>query len=1042
MAASPILVKEAFGVKVPRPRVLQYSPPLPFERDKAVSFDTSFSPVGIMADLASIPPAYGHKNLLKAWEHGEHARQQHSPRPGLPAVPSTHAPLKPIRRLDFGADRRRIGLLQVRVPSSSESSGYPAKRPFSPPMHLKHLFVMPHYSPELRAGDAPPSPRLYLPPPTPPQYGVPVSKRKHASQRMAIPHEGGSVGTTGMASAPLLTAHYTGNYTLSSSPSLPMLLPSGPRNAPSGNAASPPPPQVSSPYGGPELPRAAWSTGAVASTGRKLTPSSSLPALPQIHPRAHADPTQIRQDASSALGRPKLGKAREEATMMATEATAMTEADLAAISPRSRGDLAAIRLQAVRRGQVARRRAAVGTRATQQHLAAAAEKYDPNMGRLPNMGRPALWEARDSHSVDETSARHLAAIKLQAARRGHAQRCKLHAARPALHDAPVAAHASARHGAPTASVSVNVSVNPIGWVREMVAPFAWVVSDARIGRLEHMAAGGGLTVEERVELLEAARTMQAIQRNERTQAREHRHQPLGVPTAAHDGALLPDRRAKGGAHHGASKGAQHGAMKGRREVRRAVVGEPPLGAATGATTAEAAAAPKRAKGAKDDVAAAVAQDGAHEARVSKGAPKTAPKAASGAAPSAATAASRGAPKTAPRGASAATAKAAAMGAVLGADVSNEFASSLGRHFYAVSVDAVVAHAVHEVLDSVVSLGIDEHASAVAGAALAPSVAKPASKAAPKTAPSAAPSAAKPASHAAPKTAPRAAPSAAPSATPSAVPSAVPSAAPSAAKSEVEVAVEASAKAEQEAAEKATIAIQARVRSSFVANGYRNELKARRAAATIMQASYRGHTGRSAAAKQLRVEAHAAALMQALMRGRAERKSRAVQLCSQQAIAQGAAVAAAAVEAAVEAAAAVQAARDADAMMADAIRLVRFAITAAVAQVEAAAKVEAVAKVEATAKEVPQEAPLPTSPKAPLPTAHYDTIVADSLFNMVAAGSDTIPLAAMGDFLRGRGDVPTEVIENMVTSLDTDGNGVIDLDEWRAGWLLLAPKLGN
>jgi hypothetical protein len=124
------------------------------------------------------------------------------------------------------------------------------------------------------------------------------------------------------------------------------------------------------------------------------------------------------------------------------------------------------------------------------------------------------------------------------------------------------------------------------------------------------------------------------------------------------------------------------------------------------------------------------------------------------------------------------------------------------------------------------------------------------------------------------------------------------------------------------------------------------------------------------------------------------------------------------------------------MMADATRLVRSAITAAVAQVEAAAKVEA------TAKEVPQEAPLPTSPKAPLPTAHYDTIVADSLFNMVAAGSDTIPLAAMGDFLRGRGDVPTEVIENMVTSLDTDGNGVIDLDEWRAGWLLLAPKLGN
>jgi hypothetical protein len=70
---------------------------------------------------------------------------------------------------------------------------------------------------------------------------------------------------------------------------------------------------------------------------------------------------------------------------------------------------------------------------------------------------------------------------------------------------------------------------------------------------------------------------------------------------------------------------------------------------------------------------------------------------------------------------------------------------------------------------------------------------------------------------------------------------------------------------------ATVAIQARVRSSFVANGYRNEMKARRAAATIVQASYRGHGARSAVAQQIMIEGPAAALLQSVIRGRKQRK---------------------------------------------------------------------------------------------------------------------------------------------------------------------------
>jgi len=69
----------------------------------------------------------------------------------------------------------------------------------------------------------------------------------------------------------------------------------------------------------------------------------------------------------------------------------------------------------------------------------------------------------------------------------------------------------------------------------------------------------------------------------------------------------------------------------------------------------------------------------------------------------------------------------------------------------------------------------------------------------------------------------------------------------------------------------SVQLQARVRSSFVANQYRNEMKARRAAAAVVQASYRGHHGRTAVAQQILAEGAAAALLQALIRGRQHRK---------------------------------------------------------------------------------------------------------------------------------------------------------------------------
>jgi hypothetical protein len=79
------------------------------------------------------------------------------------------------------------------------------------------------------------------------------------------------------------------------------------------------------------------------------------------------------------------------------------------------------------------------------------------------------------------------------------------------------------------------------------------------------------------------------------------------------------------------------------------------------------------------------------------------------------------------------------------------------------------------------------------------------------------------------------------------------------------------KSEEQLALEASVAIQARVRSSFVANQYRKEMAQRKVAATILQAGHRSHTARKELAAEMMVQAPAAALLQGVMRGRQQRK---------------------------------------------------------------------------------------------------------------------------------------------------------------------------
>ena len=82
------------------------------------------------------------------------------------------------------------------------------------------------------------------------------------------------------------------------------------------------------------------------------------------------------------------------------------------------------------------------------------------------------------------------------------------------------------------------------------------------------------------------------------------------------------------------------------------------------------------------------------------------------------------------------------------------------------------------------------------------------------------------------------------------------------------------KTEEQLRDEATVAIQSRVRSSFVAQSYRSEMKQRRAAATILQAGYRSHKSRDEIARELLVQGPAAALLQGVVRGRKYRKEQA------------------------------------------------------------------------------------------------------------------------------------------------------------------------
>ena len=70
---------------------------------------------------------------------------------------------------------------------------------------------------------------------------------------------------------------------------------------------------------------------------------------------------------------------------------------------------------------------------------------------------------------------------------------------------------------------------------------------------------------------------------------------------------------------------------------------------------------------------------------------------------------------------------------------------------------------------------------------------------------------------------------------------------------------------------AATAIAARVRSSLIANAYRNEMRRRRAAASIVQAGYRGHSAWLDETRTLRIKSAAVVLLQCQIRGLRHRK---------------------------------------------------------------------------------------------------------------------------------------------------------------------------
>ena len=62
------------------------------------------------------------------------------------------------------------------------------------------------------------------------------------------------------------------------------------------------------------------------------------------------------------------------------------------------------------------------------------------------------------------------------------------------------------------------------------------------------------------------------------------------------------------------------------------------------------------------------------------------------------------------------------------------------------------------------------------------------------------------------------------------------------------------------------------------------------------------------------------------------------------------------------------------------------------------------------------------------------LVGDSVFEEAGGTrSRAIPLAKLSKYLTKRGDMPLQKVQEMLNALDTNGDGSIDLDEWRKGF---------